>query len=104
MGAGHEIFGPSTSFTVTVNEHRRESRPSALCAFELTLVVPTSKAGARCRHSTSAVTVGHRPATFGAKVTTALHFPGALFTVIGRGHSIVGSGRLKFGWRSILVV
>src|SRR6185295_6655072 len=42
IGAGHAITGASTSFTVTVNEHEGES-PSALCAFEVTCVVPTSK-------------------------------------------------------------
>jgi hypothetical protein len=102
IGPGHATTGPSASLTVTVNEHAGDS-PSALFAFELTFVVPTLKAlpdGGR----DTAVTSGHTPSTFGANATTALHLPGALFTVMGAGHWIVGSGSWKFGVKSSVSV
>src|SRR5215471_807999 len=97
MGPGQTTSGGSTSFTVTVKLQVDETLGNdGLAVCELTDVVPTANALPAGGVDT-AVTSGHIPSTFGAKLTTALHLPGALFTVIGAGHSIVGAGSWKFG-------
>jgi signal transduction histidine kinase len=74
-----------------------------LAAVDVTFVVPTTKAVPDAGTDV-AVTSGHMPSTFGAKLTTALHLPASLFTVIGAWHSIVGSGSWKFGVKSNVFV
>src|SRR5262249_6036401 len=103
IGAGQLMDGFSTSLTVTVKVHigieSGGEGTDTLVAVEVTPVVPTTNVEPDGGFE-SAVTSGHRPSTFGANVTMALHWPGALSTVIGAGHSMVGSGSWKDGCRS----